>query len=1007
VRPLVLELQAFGPYAGTQTIDFRALGESELFLIHGPTGAGKTTLFDAIMFALYGEVPGTRKGSPLRADRAAPDVAPKVTFEFSLGPVTYKVERTDAWERPKKKGGGTTLEPAGATLWRAPDPRPVATKATAVTEKIVALLGMDAQQFQRVVLLPQGDFKKLLVAEAKDREELLQRLFGTERYEQVERLLADQKNALHRDAKELRQRRDEVLGGKAPEEVSAGRARLAAALAAAGAEAAARRADGERAEAALAAAKALAARFDDLAAAAAEQARAEALLPALEADWARLAAAARAEGVRAALELARRAAGERDERARRVAASGEALAGAAAAADRAQLALERSEADARGLPELAARRERVERALPLVERLAAAERALAERRSAADAAARGADGKRRACEAEATRIAALDARAEALRPPAAGAAERAEALLRLEAAVKRASERDHAEAQVARLARDAEEAERQATNAAAAADRAKTQADALAAAREAGLAVWFAEERLEPGKPCPVCGSTDHPAPARSTKRTPDQKDVQTARHAATEQRDGAAKLEQQHAAVVAQLAEAQARAAAARAEDGRALPDLVAERDAARKGRDAADAAAKELAATEAALRAARKELDALRAGVERAAAEAAAAAEGVATSAATCAGLRDQLAAAGVGADAAAELARLAAELERLGRALERARADHAGAADRRAGAKAHLDAAEQERAAAEERARAAAAEAAAACAATGFSGIEACEAALLSPAARAELERSVEERRVAAGAAQARRRDLEQALAGVERPDLAAATAAREAAGSAARAAGEAVVRLEKDLDAVVEQERRSAELAGRVGELERRLEVVGRVAEVANGNNDLRMSLQRFVLAARLEEVAEAASARLQLMSQGRFRLHHDTTVEHRSKASGLALVVEDAWTGVANRPAGALSGGESFLASLALALGLSDVVLRRSGGLRLDALFVDEGFGALDEETLDHAIRALEELRERGRLVGVISHVPELKRRIPARIEVRRGPDGSEAIVHPA
>jgi exonuclease SbcC len=179
------------------------------------------------------------------------------------------------------------------------------------------------------------------------------------------------------------------------------------------------------------------------------------------------------------------------------------------------------------------------------------------------------------------------------------------------------------------------------------------------------------------------------------------------------------------------------------------------------------------------------------------------------------------------------------------------------------------------------------------------------------------------------------------------------------------------------------------------------------VVGHVADVANGKNALNMSLQRFVLAARLEEVAEAASRRLLVMSRGRFRLRHDARVEHGSRAAGLGLVVEDAWTGVTDRPVGALSGGESFLASLALALGLSDVVLRRSGGLRLDALFVDEGFGSLDEETLDDAIRALEELREHGRLVGVISHVPELRRRIPARIEVKRTSEGSVAVVHAA
>ena len=206
------------------------------------------------------------------------------------------------------------------------------------------------------------------------------------------------------------------------------------------------------------------------------------------------------------------------------------------------------------------------------------------------------------------------------------------------------------------------------------------------------------------------------------------------------------------------------------------------------------------------------------------------------------------------------------------------------------------------------------------------------------------------------------------------------------------------------LGRDLETVTGRLARLGSLAEQHAKLAAQLEVLGRVADVANGKNERNMSLQRFVLAARLEEVAEAASHRLQVMSRGRFRLRHDTTVGNRNQAAGLGLVVEDAWTGVTDRPVAALSGGESFLASLSLALGLSDVVLRRSGGLSLDSLFVDEGFGSLDEDTLDDAIRALEALRENGRLVGVISHVPELRRRIPARIEVRRGAHGAEAEV---
>ncbi|WP_305037490.1 SbcC/MukB-like Walker B domain-containing protein, partial [Anaeromyxobacter sp. SG26] len=232
----------------------------------------------------------------------------------------------------------------------------------------------------------------------------------------------------------------------------------------------------------------------------------------------------------------------------------------------------------------------------------------------------------------------------------------------------------------------------------------------------------------------------------------------------------------------------------------------------------------------------------------------------------------------------------------------------------------------------------------------------------------------------------------------------PELAALEAARSTAAGAARLARDEGVRLEKDLERLRALEARVGELDARAAVVARELAVAGKVAEVARGHNALNMSLQRFVLAARLEEVAEAASRRLLQMSRGRFRLRHDTAVARKNQASGLALVVEDAWTGVTDRPVGALSGGESFLASLALALGLSDVVLRRSGGLRLDALFVDEGFGALDEDTLDDAVRTLEDLRKSGRVVGVISHVPELRRRIPARIEIQRKAEGSVAVV---
>lgn len=167
---------------------------------------------------------------------------------------------------------------------------------------------------------------------------------------------------------------------------------------------------------------------------------------------------------------------------------------------------------------------------------------------------------------------------------------------------------------------------------------------------------------------------------------------------------------------------------------------------------------------------------------------------------------------------------------------------------------------------------------------------------------------------------------------------------------------------------------------------------------RLADVADGKNDKNLTFQRFVLAALLDDVLVAATARLKIMSQGRYQLERAAKGRDRRSPWGLDLEVFDQYTGKA-RPVATLSGGESFLASLALALGLADVVQSYSGGTYLDTIFVDEGFGSLDPESLDLALRALMDLQQGGRLVGLISHVPELKERIDTRLELKSGPEG--------
>ena len=213
-----------------------------------------------------------------------------------------------------------------------------------------------------------------------------------------------------------------------------------------------------------------------------------------------------------------------------------------------------------------------------------------------------------------------------------------------------------------------------------------------------------------------------------------------------------------------------------------------------------------------------------------------------------------------------------------------------------------------------------------------------------------------------------------------------------------------------KLDAALAAQVRAEQKAEQLADLAPQLSTSLQeltpLAARAAEArqladlaaGQGANTLRMTLSSFVLAARLEEVAAAASQRLLATTSGRYSLIH-TDARRGAGRSGLGLLACDAWTGV-DRDTSTLSGGETFLASLSLALGLADVVTAEAGGTRIEALFVDEGFGSLDEDTLEEVMTVLDGLREGGRMVGIVSHVAELKQRIPAQVRVHKGHAGS-------
>ncbi len=869
MRPLHVTMQAFGPYAGEQTLDFADLRGAGFFLITGPTGSGKTTVLDAMSFALYGvtsggpESDGGRSGASMRSDHAAPDLLTSVVFDFALGRDRYRIRREPEQERPKRKGGGTTRHNQSATLWRlrdagdgsfAEDGGPLATGWTRVTAKAEELLGFRSEQFRQVVMLPQGRFQKLLAADSREREQILRALFDTGHFTALELALKDAAKSLRDDAARVKAQCAEAL----------------------------RQAEAETS--------------DDLAE-----------------RCAKLAVAAGEAGDHAvATEAAR---DEVQERLRRGRDAATRLAELARAEEAAQVVAGREDEIAAATAELEAAT-RAATVVDLAERALAAQEEAGSRRAAAESAE--AD-RLRLAESSAQAAAALR-RQEGLSDEREAAAEDVRRLRSCVAATADlAAEREAAE--TASVAADSARAAAAGADAAwTAAWSSLTAAEAAARRSHAGM---LARDLCD-GEPCPVCGATEHPAPAGLSEEAPVAGRLEGLRLAADRASDARDALNQ----ALRSAENAEAAAAARLAECEKAAPEFT---DPAKLD-----------AAVSAALERSRALITAER--------EATTAARKAETAAAT------------------ATVAAAAAERELT-------KAD-----------------AEATRAQEELRRRLSAA---------GFEDEAAWTAARREPGNVKELRDDVTAHEQEALRTAERLRLARAAAADVERPDLGALEAEAAAAAESARSARTAAAELASAAETAARQLQRLGQLQCEAETIDARYGVLGRLADVANGDNARHLSFQRYVLGAFLDDVLVAASQRLHLMSKGRYRLERTERRFGGKAAAGLNLEVFDAWTGVA-RPVATLSGGEAFMAALSLALGLAEVVQAHAGGIRLETVFVDEGFGSLDDESLDLAIAALMGLGEDGRLVGIISHVSELRERIDARLEIAAGKSGSRA-----
>ena len=1015
-----LRITGIGPFASEHTVDFSAFEDSGLFLLDGPTGAGKSTLIDAITFALYGDVARTKDASKdrLRSNHISDSDPSEADLVFEVATGIYRVTRTPAYTPAGKKSqrnSKSTLtrvveDPDAPDGWRTVEP--IASGPRDVGYEIPRIVGLDKDQFLQTIVLPQGKFSQFLNATSDAREQILRDIFDTQIYVDFTKALVDAAASSKRGIEERRvaavsafervRALDDALSEDAHTDASGAQERAAEAEEAdqldAGAEDAsavrrwaqdacdrAREAHAQTlrvAEVATASAREASRALSEgraLAEAQAEHARVSAKLAELTASQEAVASdRERARQARRALAVAPFDAAVAEASARLESAGDQVAALSPALGDEASVqpaALTPEDVSALG-ERAQAQRDEASRTRGSLEEALAVERSLPQARAQIES-------LRSRREQALARIASIEAEREEL-PGRIEQATEALRLMRADAdtlpeaasALRAINERLDASMQADLL--------RSALLGASDELREATATAKLANAAAAdGHDLWIAQSasalarELEEDTPCPVCGSTEHPSPAPATDGDITREQVAELDQARDRAENTLRDAQARHQDLVRRIAQLNEVA-------GAPTPTLETERDRAADIVAKLEALGPQIAEIEAAL-----EQERVRLG-----------------------GLTDSLASA---REAAASLASTLQERESaLASAqarVETERADFVSLGERAAALdeRAHRAALLARACADWDNARAALAQARRALAeALEEQGLESDSwRSLLLPLPEVEaLEaRAAAHDKELFAAREALASERLTHAAAAPAPDLEALTEtarkAEEDAAGAARASG------------ILEQhcaqlEAARASLKEALDALERAREQAGpirRLADIATASGPENLAstpLSAWVLIARLEEVLAAANPRLAAISSGRYELASVPDDGTASRKSGLGLAIIDHDTDAMRSPR-TLSGGETFYTSLALALGLADVVSAEAGGVELRTMFIDEGFGSLDSHTLSLVMAQLQALRSAGRTVGVISHVEEIATQIADQIQVRPLPEGGSTL----
>ena len=921
MRPLHLTLSAFGPYAGQVEIPLEQLGERGLYLITGDTGAGKTTIFDAITYALYGEPSGdNRDPSMFRSKYAQPDTPTWVELVFSYGGQTYTVRRSPEYERPAKRGGGTTLQRAEAEL-HFPDGRLV-TKTREVTGEIVNIIGLDRSQFAQIAMIAQGDFLKLLLADTRSRQEIFRKLFPTRGYMVFQEKVKSESGALQRECEAARASVKQYIDGVlCPQEEPL-------------------YPQWERAWAGELPIQETVELLETLLDQDRERdTQCSEELEQLDGEWKAVTALlAKAEE----LEKAQSQLEEAQARRKTCAAQWEA----------AQQQLEAQTAQAPQLEGLRAQLADLEAELPRYQEL----EQLRQNLTAQTQSIRQQSTWLEEQENEQRR---REKELELWRQERTGLEEAGAQRERLLGQQIRAQEQSQRLEELSTLLAGCRQARVNLENAqkryGVARQKAQAAQEDYTGKNQAFLdeQAGILAQQLAEGQPCPVCGSLTHPTPAQLSPGAPTEEELNRVKQAweAAQQTASTWSVEAGKARTALEEREQRLRSQMAHVlpEQGADQPlDQVAQsiQEAQRKAQEALDQVRGQLGQVEAAL-ARKRQLD--------------------------------------------TQIPQQEQRLGELEQAMSSAREQLAGANSRREELQGQIHTLEEQ-----------------------LRYPQADQARQEQSKLNGELQRLEEAQNQAqrqANAAQLALTGAEEAvkqlthLVEQSQPVDVVAQRARSQELTLRRAQLTAVqrelhTRLTTNRTALEQIQGKTAQLT----QLEQRYTWVRALSNTVNGTlpGKEKIALETYVQMTFFDRILRRANLRLLVMTGGQYELKRRREAAGSRGQSGLEMDVIDHYNGT-ERSVKSLSGGESFQASLALALGLSDEIQSSAGGIRLDTMFVDEGFGSLDEESLNKAMGALGDLAQGNRLVGIISHVSELKEKIDKQIVVRKDRTGGSRV----